>query len=75
MDGVTIPSKKGKGVLRRVPEVFDCWFESGRYAQTVETCFISYFERSLKLSGFEISFSILGQICSQIIFQGQMFCP
>ncbi|KAA8896279.1 tRNA synthetases class I-domain-containing protein [Sphaerosporella brunnea] len=29
IDHVTIPSKKGKGVLRRVEEVFDCWFESG----------------------------------------------
>ena len=35
VDKVTIPSKLGKGVLRRVPEVFDCWFESGSmpYAQ------------------------------------------
>ena len=35
VDDVTIPSKTGKGVLRRVPEVFDCWFESGSmpYAQ------------------------------------------
>lgn len=35
VDRITIPSKKGKGVLRRVPEVFDCWFESGSmpYAQ------------------------------------------
>jgi len=29
IDQLTIPSKMGKGVLRRVPEVFDCWFESG----------------------------------------------
>ncbi|TDH71672.1 hypothetical protein CCR75_006999 [Bremia lactucae] len=29
IDYLTIPSKQGKGVLRRVPEVFDCWFESG----------------------------------------------
>ncbi|CAG7850652.1 Isoleucine--tRNA ligase, cytoplasmic; AltName: Full=Isoleucyl-tRNA synthetase; Short=IleRS [Serendipita indica DSM 11827] len=29
IDGITIPSQKGKGVLRRVTEVFDCWFESG----------------------------------------------
>ncbi|KAK4143920.1 isoleucyl-tRNA synthetase [Dichotomopilus funicola] len=29
VDGITIPSKKGKGVLRRVEEIFDCWFESG----------------------------------------------
>jgi isoleucyl-tRNA synthetase len=29
IDNITIPSKKGKGVLRRIPEVFDCWFESG----------------------------------------------
>ncbi len=35
IDDLTIPSKCGKGVLRRVPEVFDCWFESGSmpYAQ------------------------------------------
>ncbi|KAJ5789235.1 uncharacterized protein N7518_006246 [Penicillium psychrosexuale] len=29
VDHITIPSSKGNGVLRRVPEVFDCWFESG----------------------------------------------
>ncbi|CUS21540.1 LAQU0S03e04896g1_1 [Lachancea quebecensis] len=29
IDGITIPSKKGKGVLKRIEEVFDCWFESG----------------------------------------------
>nr|CAG8638030.1 3562_t:CDS:10 [Entrophospora candida] len=35
IDHITIPSKKGKGVLRRTEEVFDCWFESGSmpYAQ------------------------------------------
>lgn len=35
IDHITIPSKNGNGVLRRVPEVFDCWFESGSmpYAQ------------------------------------------
>eukprot|EP00211_Chloroparvula_japonica_P000221 CAMPEP_0119132324 /NCGR_PEP_ID=MMETSP1310-20130426/11776_1 /TAXON_ID=464262 /ORGANISM="Genus nov. species nov., Strain RCC2339" /LENGTH=1076 /DNA_ID=CAMNT_0007122951 /DNA_START=6 /DNA_END=3236 /DNA_ORIENTATION=- len=35
VDDITIPSKDGKGVLRRVEEVFDCWFESGSmpYAQ------------------------------------------
>uniref|UniRef100_A0A1A7Y5T2 Isoleucine--tRNA ligase, cytoplasmic n=1 Tax=Iconisemion striatum TaxID=60296 RepID=A0A1A7Y5T2_9TELE len=35
IDNLTIPSRCGKGVLRRVPEVFDCWFESGSmpYAQ------------------------------------------
>lgn len=35
VDHITIPSRCGKGVLRRVPEVFDCWFESGSmpYAQ------------------------------------------
>ena len=32
---MTIPSKKGKGDLKRVSDVFDCWFESGSmpYAQ------------------------------------------
>jgi isoleucyl-tRNA synthetase len=29
IDDITIPSKQGRGVLRRSPEVFDCWFESG----------------------------------------------
>lgn len=29
VDNITIPSKQGKGDLRRVSEVFDCWFESG----------------------------------------------
>ncbi|NXN95109.1 SYIC protein, partial [Rhinopomastus cyanomelas] len=35
IDHLTIPSRCGKGVLRRIPEVFDCWFESGSmpYAQ------------------------------------------
>ncbi|KAF9049999.1 tRNA synthetases class I-domain-containing protein [Panaeolus papilionaceus] len=35
IDHITIPSKQGKGVLKRVDEVFDCWFESGSmpYAQ------------------------------------------
>ncbi|KAB5589114.1 Isoleucyl-tRNA synthetase [Ceratobasidium theobromae] len=35
IDHITIPSKTGKGVLKRVDEVFDCWFESGSmpYAQ------------------------------------------
>ncbi|CAI2178414.1 4341_t:CDS:10 [Funneliformis geosporum] len=35
VDHITIPSKKGNGQLRRVEEVFDCWFESGSmpYAQ------------------------------------------
>lgn len=29
IDHITIPSKTGKGQLKRVEEVFDCWFESG----------------------------------------------
>lgn len=29
IDHITIPSSKGNGVLRRIPETFDCWFESG----------------------------------------------
>ena len=35
IDHITIPSKQGKGVLRRIEEVFDCWYESGAmpYAQ------------------------------------------
>ncbi|KAL6767828.1 TSI2 [Auxenochlorella protothecoides x Auxenochlorella symbiontica] len=35
IDHLTIPAADGRGVLRRVDEVFDCWFESGSmpYAQ------------------------------------------
>lgn len=35
IDHLTIPSKEGRGELRRIDEVFDCWFESGSmpYAQ------------------------------------------
>jgi isoleucyl-tRNA synthetase len=29
IDHITIPSKEGRGDLKRIPEVFDCWFESG----------------------------------------------
>ena len=29
IDDIKIPSKQGKGMLKRIPEVFDCWFESG----------------------------------------------
>ena len=29
IDHLTIDSKMGKGKLKRIPEVFDCWFESG----------------------------------------------
>ncbi|KAK3117256.1 isoleucine--tRNA ligase [Teratosphaeriaceae sp. CCFEE 6253] len=29
VDHITIPSREGKGTLKRVEEVFDCWFESG----------------------------------------------
>jgi isoleucyl-tRNA synthetase len=35
IDAIEIPSPSGQGVLRRIPEVLDCWFESGSmpYAQ------------------------------------------
>ncbi|CAH8551607.1 unnamed protein product [Schistosoma turkestanicum] len=35
VDPITIPSSTGRGVLHRITEVFDCWFESGSmpYAQ------------------------------------------
>ncbi|KAL3312459.1 Isoleucine--tRNA ligase, cytoplasmic, partial [Cichlidogyrus casuarinus] len=35
VDKLTIPSRTGRGTLKRIPEVFDCWFESGSmpYAQ------------------------------------------
>jgi isoleucyl-tRNA synthetase len=35
IDQLELPSPSGRGVLRRIPEVLDCWFESGAmpYAQ------------------------------------------
>ena len=35
LDHIELPSQQGKGTLKRVDEVFDCWFESGSmpYAQ------------------------------------------
>uniref|UniRef100_A0A914IBR5 isoleucine--tRNA ligase n=1 Tax=Globodera rostochiensis TaxID=31243 RepID=A0A914IBR5_GLORO len=35
IDHLQIPSKTGRGMLKRISEVFDCWFESGSmpYAQ------------------------------------------
>jgi isoleucyl-tRNA synthetase len=35
VDPLEIPSREGRGPLRRIPEVLDCWFESGAmpYAQ------------------------------------------
>lgn len=35
VDKISIPCKKCGGTMRRIPEVFDCWFESGSmpYAQ------------------------------------------
>lgn len=35
VDDLTFPAPSGKGLMRRVPYVFDCWFESGSmpYAQ------------------------------------------
>jgi len=29
VDDIQIPSREGRGMLKRIPEVFDCWFESG----------------------------------------------
>ncbi|KAL7421669.1 isoleucine--tRNA ligase [Cryptotrichosporon argae] len=36
IDHITIPSQQGNGQLKRIDEVFDCWFESGSmpYAQS-----------------------------------------
>lgn len=35
VDSIEIPSREGRGMLKRIPEVLDCWFESGSmpYAQ------------------------------------------
>lgn len=42
VDHITIPSKTGRGMLRRVEDVFDCWFESGSvpFAQDTVADFI-----------------------------------
>jgi isoleucyl-tRNA synthetase len=32
VDEITWPSPDGKGTMRRIPEVLDCWFESGSMA-------------------------------------------
>jgi len=47
IDHITIPSRKGKEPLKRIEEIFDCWFESGSmpYAQNHYP-----FERKSKLS-------------------------
>jgi isoleucyl-tRNA synthetase len=37
IDHITIPSKQGKGELRRIEEIFDCWFESGRW-DPIQSC-------------------------------------
>jgi isoleucyl-tRNA synthetase len=29
VDHLEIPSKNGKGMLKKIPDVFDCWYESG----------------------------------------------
>ena len=35
VDGITFPCEKCKGIMKRIPDVLDCWFESGSmpYAQ------------------------------------------
>ena len=40
IDHITIPSKQGKGQLKRIEEVFDCWFESGRFDFSIPLCAI-----------------------------------
>ena len=52
VDHVTIPSKLGKGNLKRVSEVFDCWFESGSmpYAQ-------KHYPFEVRLPTFKVIFS------------------
>jgi len=37
IDHITIPSKQGKGDLKRIEEIFDCWFESGR-SDLIQSC-------------------------------------
>ncbi|VVU94326.1 tRNA synthetases class I (I, L, M and V) [seawater metagenome] len=29
IDHLTIPSRQGRGMLKKIPDVFDCWYESG----------------------------------------------
>ncbi|CCK68674.1 isoleucine--tRNA ligase ILS1 KNAG_0B02320 [Huiozyma naganishii CBS 8797] len=73
IDGLTIPSQQGKGQLKRVEEVFDCWFESGsmpyasqhypfenkeKFAQRVPANFIS--EGLDQTRGWFYTLSVLG---------------
>jgi isoleucyl-tRNA synthetase len=48
IDHLELPSKQGKGPLKRIPDVFDCWFESGSmpYAQARHHCAFCPLERS-----------------------------
>ena len=41
IDHITIPSKMGKAPLKRVEEVFDCWFESGRCVSSINRGYIN----------------------------------
>jgi len=55
IDDITIPSQKGKGKLRRVTEVFDCWFESGRYASRSKYFSVNHIDFVSKKSGFHMN--------------------
>lgn len=54
IDHITIPSKCGKGVLRRVEEVFDCWFESG--SMPYASCHYPFENNDTFLNGFPADF-------------------
>ena len=54
IDHITIPSKCGKGVLTRVEEVFDCWFESG--SMPYASCHYPFENNDTFLNGFPADF-------------------
>ncbi|KAI9708879.1 MAG: isoleucine--tRNA ligase [Chrysothrix sp. TS-e1954] len=50
VDHITIPSKRGKGQLHRIEEVFDCWFESG--SMPYASCHYPFERKDTFLDGF-----------------------
>ncbi|SCV01381.1 LANO_0F11496g1_1 [Lachancea nothofagi CBS 11611] len=88
IDQITIPSKKGKGNLKRIEEVFDCWFESGsmpyssqhypfenkdKFEQRVPANFIS--EGLDQTRGWFYTLGVLGsQLFGSVPYQNVIVC-
>ncbi|SCU83753.1 LAFA_0D05534g1_1 [Lachancea sp. 'fantastica'] len=88
VDQITIPSKQGKGTLKRIEEVFDCWFESGsmpyssqhypfenkdKFKQRVPANFIS--EGLDQTRGWFYTLGVLGsQLFGEVPYQNVIVC-